>query len=285
MKDTTEYAARNQKLRIAGTTTGYMEKLAAERLAHISEIEAYYNINWDKLTINEKDSYAQKFARVQDPTLASRIAEKVSENHKAGKYEKAYSEMQKINEHKHELKELFPIVDTQKFIEFFGFDYYAIDTSTKAGASKKGVWINRYRQKMYEVLNHKVVSIEYIDEREDVYDIEVADNHNFALSAGIFVHNSKDQADALCGATYLASKFAEEYSYSYGDNLEAGLNVSLETSDANLKTQMIADFQNELVRSYLEIYQELDEADQELKRQRREEYQRYQDIASGIIVI
>ena len=28
------------------------------------------------------------------------------------------------------------------------------------------------------------VSIEFIDKCEDVYDIEVADNHNFALAAG-----------------------------------------------------------------------------------------------------
>ena len=97
--------------------------------------------------------------------------------------------------------------------------------------------------------------------------------------------NSKDQADALCGSLYLASKFAEEYSYNYGDNLSAGLDVSLETSDAYLKTQMIADFQAELIRAYAEVYSEMEEADQELKRQKREEYQRYIDIADGIIII
>ena len=48
--------------------------------------------------------------------------------------------------------------------------------------------------------NHKVVSINFIDDVEDVYDIEVKDNHNFALASGVFVHNSKDQADAVCGA-------------------------------------------------------------------------------------
>ena len=38
--------------------------------------------------------------------------------------------------------------------------------------------------------NHKVVSIETVDERVDVYDIEVPHTHNFALAAGVFVHNS-----------------------------------------------------------------------------------------------
>jgi DNA gyrase B subunit len=41
--------------------------------------------------------------------------------------------------------------------------------------------------------NHRVVSIEWLEERHDVYDIEVPHSHNFALSAGIFVHNSAKQ--------------------------------------------------------------------------------------------
>jgi DNA gyrase subunit B len=41
--------------------------------------------------------------------------------------------------------------------------------------------------------NHRVVSIERLEERFDVYDIEVPNTHNFALSSGIFVHNSAKQ--------------------------------------------------------------------------------------------
>ena len=96
---------------------------------------------------------------------------------------------------------------------------------------------------------------------------------------------SKDQADAVCGATYLASEFAEEYSYNYGDNLAVGLDVSLETSDSYKRTQMIADFEAELTRAYNEIYTDMEETDQEIRRQQREEYQRYKDISDGIIVI
>jgi len=39
--------------------------------------------------------------------------------------------------------------------------------------------------------NHKVVSIEYQEYKEDVYDITVEEYHNFALDSGVFVHNSK----------------------------------------------------------------------------------------------
>lgn len=40
--------------------------------------------------------------------------------------------------------------------------------------------------------NHKVVSVKFLKEKEDVYDITVSPWHNFALGSGIFVHNSVD---------------------------------------------------------------------------------------------
>ncbi|MBI2092467.1 MAG: intein-containing DNA gyrase subunit B [Deltaproteobacteria bacterium] len=41
--------------------------------------------------------------------------------------------------------------------------------------------------------NHKVVKVERLERREDVYDLEVAETHNFALASGVFVHNSAKQ--------------------------------------------------------------------------------------------
>ncbi|MDI6758680.1 MAG: toprim domain-containing protein, partial [Candidatus Omnitrophota bacterium] len=41
--------------------------------------------------------------------------------------------------------------------------------------------------------NHKIKRIEKVEEKFDVYDIEVPGTHNFALAAGIFVHNSAKQ--------------------------------------------------------------------------------------------
>lgn len=41
--------------------------------------------------------------------------------------------------------------------------------------------------------NHRIVSIEPLEERRDVYDIEVPNTHNFALASGVFVHNSAKQ--------------------------------------------------------------------------------------------
>ncbi len=41
--------------------------------------------------------------------------------------------------------------------------------------------------------NHKIKRIEKIEEKADVYDMEVPNTHNFALAAGVFVHNSAKQ--------------------------------------------------------------------------------------------
>jgi len=41
--------------------------------------------------------------------------------------------------------------------------------------------------------NHKVVKVEFLSKKEDVYDIEVPNTHNFALASGVFVHNSAKQ--------------------------------------------------------------------------------------------
>ena len=41
--------------------------------------------------------------------------------------------------------------------------------------------------------NHRVVSVEYLNDSIDVYDAEIPNTHNFALASGVFVHNSAKQ--------------------------------------------------------------------------------------------
>ncbi len=41
--------------------------------------------------------------------------------------------------------------------------------------------------------NHRVVSVEPLEQTVDVYDVEVPGTHNFALTSGVFVHNSAKQ--------------------------------------------------------------------------------------------
>lgn len=60
--------------------------------------------------------------------------------------------------------------------------------------------------------NHKVVRIEPLGVREDVYDLTVDGTHNFALAAGVFVHNSidGDSAAAMRYSEVRMTKLAEE---------------------------------------------------------------------------
>lgn len=93
---------------------------------------------------------------------------------------------------------------------------------------------------------HKIKAIEYLDKKADVYDIEVADNHNFALACGVFVHNCKDIADATCGAIYNASKHAEEFAYDYGEQLEDVLRINGDSKEDDVK-QLTVDLERELL--------------------------------------
>ena len=92
---------------------------------------------------------------------------------------------------------------------------------------------------------------------------------------------SKDQSDAVCGALFLASEFAEEYSYDYGENLEASLDINTGASDDFRKHQMIAEFQEELSK----IYSNIAAANEVIDQQKKQEYEMYQDIMNGIIII
>lgn len=66
----------------------------------------------------------------------------------------------------------------------------------RLGCSKFGVSDDRARR-----IRHLIHIV--LDEAVPVYDLEVDEYHNFALQAGVFVHNSKDLADAVAGATMM----------------------------------------------------------------------------------
>lgn len=61
-------------------------------------------------------------------------------------------------------------------------------------------------------------------------------------AAGI---NSKDAADALCGAVYNASQNAEQFAFDYGEDIESTLEVSSSVETKTLQ-QITVDFENEL---------------------------------------
>ena len=80
-------------------------------------------------------------------------------------------------------------------------DNYKEKRQEKAGSNilRKDTTIEKFFTDESELIeavanhNHTVESVETLDETADVYDIEVPGTHNFALEAGVFVHNSAKQ--------------------------------------------------------------------------------------------
>lgn len=106
-----------------------------------------------------------------------------------------------------------------------------------------------FPKKMHHILDCKVTKIETIilDSAVPVYDLTIEDNPNFALSCGVFVHNSKDKSDAVCGAVYNASLHADEYAFDFGEDLDPIKDVSnIVTNDSKKRTQLNIDFEQEL---------------------------------------
>ena len=63
--------------------------------------------------------------------------------------------------------------------------------------------------------------------------------------------NSKDQCDAVCGAVYMASQFAEEFAFDYGETID--IVKSVNAINGNLdsqRAQINIDFEKELMKSF-----------------------------------
>lgn len=61
--------------------------------------------------------------------------------------------------------------------------------------------------------------------------------------------NSKDSADALCGAIWNASQHGEEFDFEFGKTLDTIVDVSEQTANTNIDKQIMLDFEDELKRA------------------------------------
>ena len=140
-----------------------------------------------------------------------------------------------------------------------------------------------FKSAIYE---HKVVMYSKCDLlTEEIVNLErESDGHINHPENGQY--GSKDQCDGFCGALWNASKYAEEYAYNYGENLEASIEATmLGVSDISRKSEMIANFQEELARAYQDTFKELDETDYEERKKKIEENNYYKNLIDGIIVL
>lgn len=212
--------------------------LADQQQERIAEIERIFDVKWSELSISERDSYGVKYSRMLDPTIQERISVKLSEAHKAGKFHKIQEVISQKRWVTNGVDNLY-INKDENIPEGYHLGRvvsWSSGAKSKAymqslspeerskiyGSAKGKIWINNGEKNKYipkdspipdgwvkgrltpwqnksEYKNHKIVSIEFITKPCRVYDLEIKDNHNFALGAGVFVHNSKDLSDATAG--------------------------------------------------------------------------------------
>lgn len=67
----------------------------------------------------------------------------------------------------------------------------------------RGVAMSSQRTNTKSVSTAKIVSIEW-DTPEDVYNLEVEDNHNYAINGGLIVHNCMDETRYLVKTLHIA---------------------------------------------------------------------------------
>ncbi len=213
----------------------------------INQIEDWFEVDYKLLTDREKNSYRSKW------------------QHRVYDYSKAKTALAKHNESVKGISRTDEVKEkVSKSIKAYFQNHLVTDETRRkmSAESSSRSWYNngiveKFLPKNGKIpdgfvlgrINHKVVSIEFLDEKADVYDIEVADNHNFALSSGVFVHNSKDLSDSICGATFEASKYAEQYAFDYGDDLKASLDANMMDYDED-KKQITLDFEEELKKAF-----------------------------------
>jgi len=103
--------------------------------------------------------------------------------------------------------------------------------------------------------NHKVISAEHISERADVYCLQVEGYHNFALAAGVFVHN--------CGMMAVCTLFTADDARRRGDlrQLRAAIEREIPLS-AGKHNRAIRDEHTEASIAVLEQWDGADSAEQ-----------------------
>lgn len=256
------------------------QKLKDKQLFH-EFLCKYYDKNINELSSNDLQSLALKYKFENDADYKEHIRQNVIQNHKNGKYKNAIialsnriwytnganniyiksneevpagyykgrviseSTKNKLRNHevseetKHKLSSATSRKRWYKNIELGKSIYIDVDEIPPAGYVPG------------RLLNHKIQSIKYIylDEPVKVYDMEIEDNHNFALDIGIFVHNSKDASDSICGSIWNASQHAEEYAYEYGETYSSMFEIN--KTDLNPYQQFGMQLENQLKEQHV----------------------------------
>lgn len=192
------------------------------KLDNIKQIEKYFGIDWNDLSTSEKLSLSGKYSYIKNPNLVEFMRQKGIKEYNSKKDKFTTKNRIWCTNGKDNIY----ILQNESIPEgYYKGRYIPEDKKHKPGnkltneqrnnISKAQIGKKWYNDgvKCYFIfpkdakdnyipgrINHKIKSIEPYNITMDVYDLEIKDNHNFALSAGVFVHNSKDISDSVAGS-------------------------------------------------------------------------------------
>ncbi|MFP5275110.1 DNA topoisomerase (ATP-hydrolyzing) subunit B [Coleofasciculus sp.] len=166
----------------------------ANRLAQAERVHNYFANNPDA-----RESHSQRAKQQwQDETLLEWRREKTQEQWTPEFRTKRLATLHQTYYRK-TLAALKQIEIEQGQLDLDAYNAYRIQTRDKS-MLRFDTFCQRYFQgdetlarEAVANYNHRVVAIERLEKRVDVYDIEVPHTHNFALASGVFVHNSAKQ--------------------------------------------------------------------------------------------
>jgi tRNA-splicing ligase RtcB len=98
-------------------------------------------------------------------------------------------------------------------------------------SGKSPIFLHTHRKKVHK-FNHKIVKIEQLTETQDVYCLIVPEHHNFALTAGVFVHN--------CGIVVVKTSLKLEDIANRFDSIHRGIKENIPVGYAHRQDSRLA---------------------------------------------
>ena len=138
----------------------------------------------------------------------------------------------------------FQSYDTGQALKNKGFNYDIISVDR----TKDNVCIP-YQYLKSTIYEERLIMYENTLLTEELIGLE-RNNNSGKVDHGPSGINSKDQADAVCGAVYNASQHAEEYALEYGESLEGAILANTSNNQENDKKQITLDFEQELTKIF-----------------------------------
>ena len=228
-KKTKEYAARNRrisnKLQYKWSKNSDHQRKLKEKLDRIKEIERIFGVCWAELTMYQRSAYSRKYHAYLEPGYYDELRAKLDpevERARRQHVSERLKHMIWINDGQvsRYIRDTDPIPEgwqrgriipseTKKVMAATRLNRMWVTNGEddklilKSSDIPEGYHPGRSKGKrVYK--NHVVVAVKKVKRICRVYDLTIEDNPNFALSCGVFVHNSKDVSDSFVGALWNA---------------------------------------------------------------------------------